>query len=191
MPLGHGSRVVSAGFEPAISTMSGWRALRCSTRLNSRHTRCAVATNAARRVPTPVGPAGVEPAYYRVSDGCLAARSPARKTARLVGFEPTGPVLETGCSPRSTTLSKHLAVQPARCRSPHASRRCHRSSKRKGWESNPQGLAAHLLSRQVPSPLGSPFQRKAVPVGLEPTPISLTGSRTTVVLRDKRASRGI
>lgn len=25
--------VVSAGFEPAISTMSGWRALRCSTRL--------------------------------------------------------------------------------------------------------------------------------------------------------------
>jgi hypothetical protein len=50
--------VVPAGFEPAISTMSGWRALHCSTRL--------------------VGPAGVEPAWYRVSYGCLAARSPAR-----------------------------------------------------------------------------------------------------------------
>ena len=30
---------------------------------------------------------------------------------------------------------------------------------------------------------------QAVPVGLEPTPRSLTGSRTTVVLRDKRTER--
>ena len=104
----------------------------------------------------PVGPAGVEPALHRVSDGCLAARlrpasapwtglepvSPARQagrhtrcvpgrsrvsggsrtrlstvagwclgcsatdtSARTGGFEPTRPVLEAGCSPRSTSLT--------------------------------------------------------------------------------------
>jgi hypothetical protein len=69
-PLGHGSKsVVPAGFEPAISTMSGWRALRCSTRLRAFE---------KGQSPFQVGPAGVEPASYRVSDGCLAARSPAR-----------------------------------------------------------------------------------------------------------------
>jgi hypothetical protein len=99
----------------------------CSTRLSSRSYR--------------VGPAGVEPAFSRLSDGCLSARSPAhhpapctgiepvspvRQTgwhasfitghfpsafqlsARPVGFEPTRPVLETGCSPRSTTLSSTI-----------------------------------------------------------------------------------
>jgi hypothetical protein len=70
---------------------------------------------------------------------------------------------------------------------------CHRPfglpfrNRRKEWESNPQGLAAHLFSRQAPSPIGSSFRKKAVPVGLEPTPRSLTGSRTTVVLRDSKS----
>ena len=103
-----------------------------------------------------VGPAGVEPAHNRVSDGRLAARrrpdsapwtglepvSPARQAGRhtrcvpgrkrvsggsrtrlstvagwclgcsatdtsaeTVGFEPTRPGLEAGCSPRSTSLT--------------------------------------------------------------------------------------
>lgn len=57
LPLGHGSKsVVPAGFEPATSTMSTWRALQAAPRNYS------------------VGPAGVEPASNRVSDGRLAAR---------------------------------------------------------------------------------------------------------------------
>ena len=178
-PLGHGSsQVVPAGFEPAISTMSGWRALRCSARLWPP----AFPLPRGERVRG-VGPAGVEPASYRVSDGCLAARSPARclsragfaacrlvrqagtpalrkrpvresnpsrlldrqvatpaasqggrvsggsrtrlsdaagrclgcsatdTRARTEGVEPSAPVLETGCSPRSTPLSKKLPRQ--------------------------------------------------------------------------------
>ena len=54
-PSGHGE-VISEGFEPPASSMSGWRALRCSTR-------------------SAVQPVGVEPTSIRVSDGYLAARS--------------------------------------------------------------------------------------------------------------------
>ena len=106
--------VVPAGFEPAISAMSGRRALQAAPR------------------DCQVGPAGIEPAFPRVSDGSLASRdtvlakaslerfelpistvtgrrplqaSPQGQQARSVGVEPTPPALETGCSPRSTTLS--------------------------------------------------------------------------------------
>ena len=51
-----------------VNTMSGWRALRCSTRPVSP-------------ASGGVGPAGVEPASNRLSDGCLAARSTARSRA--------------------------------------------------------------------------------------------------------------
>lgn len=54
--------VVPAGFEPATSTTSEWRALQ-----------------AAPRNHVSVGPAGVEPASNRISDGCLAARTTARR----------------------------------------------------------------------------------------------------------------
>jgi hypothetical protein len=60
--------------------------------------------NRSSPFPSQVGPAGVEPASYRVSDGCLAARSPARFSARTEGIEPSACGLEPHCSPRSTSL---------------------------------------------------------------------------------------
>lgn len=50
--------------------MSKWRALRAAPRDYA------------------IGPAGVEPASNRVSDGCLSARTPARKSAPCTGLEP-------------------------------------------------------------------------------------------------------
>jgi hypothetical protein len=139
--------IVPAGFEPAISAMSGRRALQAAPR------DCSV------------GPAGIEPASPRVSDGSLASRDtvllPIREQlARSVGFEPTRPALETGCSPRSTTLSvaaEGTGVEPARaCASPAfqagaigqlacPSVYFHQSQR---WGSNPLGR----LTRAVPGP---------------------------------------
>jgi hypothetical protein len=86
-PLGHGSRsVVPAGFEPAISTMSEWRALRCSTRLSqSGRQESNLPRTAYQTVASPPGPRPVS-------------------SARTEGFEPSACGLEPHCSPRSTSL---------------------------------------------------------------------------------------
>ena len=57
--------MISGGVEPPASSMSNWRASRCSTRSS-------------------VQPAGVEPTSARVSDGYLAAR-PRLETSALYG----------------------------------------------------------------------------------------------------------
>jgi hypothetical protein len=59
------------------------------------------------------------------------------RAARSVGFEPTPSALETGCSPRSTTLS----------------------FMRKGQESNLQAREGRTLSKRMPSPIGLPFRQ--------------------------------
>ena len=54
--------------------------------------------------------AGVAPASIGLQNRCLAVRP--RRQARARGFEPRPPVLEAGCSPRSTLVcSRELRVE--------------------------------------------------------------------------------
>src|SRR6185312_7342550 len=59
--------------------------------------------------------------------------------------------------------------------------------KRKGQDSNLQGLSPRPPSKRVPSCLLARPSLIAVPAGLEPAPVRLTAGRTTVVLRDKKS----
>lgn len=153
--------------------MSGWRALQAAPR-------------------DYVGPAGVEPASYRVSDGCLAARSPARKPSKVgrirTHFAGVGHRLLS--QEHNLVEAEGTGVEPARAFASPA------------FQSGAIGLLA------CPSPSGKSGSRthkasrltcfqdrhhrplaclsEAVPVGLEPTACPLTAGRTTVVLRDSK-----
>ena len=56
-------------------------------------------------------------------------------------------------------------------------------NQRKGQESNLQGLSPRLLSKQVPSPGWLALPYRAVPAGLEPAIVRLTGGRSTLELQ--------
>jgi hypothetical protein len=179
-PLGHGSNlqpraslrargIVPAGFEPATSAVSGRRALRCSTRLS-------------------VGPAGVEPASYRVSDGCLAARSPARNQrpvrdsnpSRLRDRQVATPAASQG--PKSVRRESHPPVRRGRP-VPGLLGHGHKEQGRK--ESNP--LRTGWNGTALP---GARPCRSAAPAGLEPAPLPLTAGGTTIVLQGKKSQDG-
>jgi hypothetical protein len=63
-------------------------------------------------------------------------------------------------------------------------------NRRKEWESNPQGLAAHLFSRQAPSPIGSSFRIKERPEGFEPSHPPWQGGRLPGYIMDACSSGG-
>ena len=94
--------------------------------------------------------------------GCSATDTPARTE----GVEPSASRLELDCSPGSTPLSISGRDRTRTCKGLRLARLptgCHRAC----W-------------------LALPY--RAVPAGLEPVPVWVTASRTTVVLRDSEYS---
>src|SRR6516225_10161173 len=111
-------------------------------------------------------PAGVAPACPTRQVGAWAAR-PRTQQARTEGVEPSASRLELDCSPGSTPLSNSGRDRTRTCKGLRLARLptgCHRAC----W-------------------LALPY--RAVPAGLEPAPVWVTASRTTVVLRDNHCKR--
>jgi hypothetical protein len=114
--------------------------------------------------------------------GCGAFLSRATPAAAGVqGIEPCLAVLEAACSPGAHSYrSMCLAgIEPGTPRFT-ASYADHYTTdtvnQRKGWESNPQGLAARSRSRRGPSP-GRVARPLIVPGGIEPPISSVSGRR--------------
>ncbi len=142
--------------------------------------RSVLRTVAKRAFLCSVGPVGVEPTSNRVSDGCLAARSPARIESALYGSR-TRLACSTGRSPHPLRHRAERVSGGSRTRLSTSARWClgcsatdtqskdgrsrtlcarvgaallsqeHVLNKRKGQDSNLQGLAPRPLSKRVPS----------------------------------------
>ncbi len=174
--------------------------------------------NRLQSIPQSVGPAGVEPAFHRVSDGRLAARLRPEE-APCTGLEPVSPARQAGRHTRCVTGRKsvrresHPPVRRGRS-VPRLLGHGHGQQGRK--ESNPLAPALEAGRSPGSTPLtvsgrdrtrtckGFRLARfpsgchragwlalpyRAVRAGLEPATVWLTASRTTVVLRDSRAKR--
>ena len=130
-------------------------------RQTGRHTRCV--TGQARVS------GGSRTRLSTLAGGASAAARP-RNTVSKGGRSRTLCVRgwKPHCSPRSTSLV----------------------DQRKGQDSNLQGLAPRPASNRVPSCLLARPSVSAAPAGLEPAPVWLTASRTTVVLQGKISSGG-
>jgi hypothetical protein len=185
--------------------------------LNQRPPRCERGEHSRLLHGTiSVGPAGVEPAFHRVSDGCLAGWL-RPETSALYGNR-----THLTCSTdRLAHQLHHRAIQSAWRESnplihlgkvvpgPLGHRRLSKGGRsrtlcvrvgaallsrehtpvveRKGQDSNLQGLAPRPASNRVPSCLLA-RPSLAVPAGFEPATVWLTTSRTTVVLQDSLQS---
>jgi hypothetical protein len=129
-------------------------------------------------IPQSVGPAGVEPAFHRVSDGRLAARLRPEIKAPCTGIEPVSPVRQTGC---------------------HASFITGQSSAPGGSRTHLSGMASRCLDR---SATGASGTRTARMEGVEPstpvleagcsprsTPLSVSGRDRTRTCKGLRLAR--
>ena len=102
-----------------------------------------------------VGPAGVEPASNRVSDGCLTARTPARRRTPCMGLEP----INLCSTNRSRHPLRHRAkkcpagVAPA-CPAWEASASTNRpqtqQARVEGFEPSARGLEPRYSPRSTP-----------------------------------------
>src|SRR5262245_32939051 len=174
--------------------------------------------NRLQSIPQSVGPAGVEPAFHRVSDGCLAARLRPEE-APCTGLEPVSPARQAGRHTRCVTGRKSVRREshPPVRRGRSVSRLLGHGHGQQGRkESNPLAPALEAGCSPGSTPLtisgrdrtrtckGFRLARfpsgchracwlalpyRAVPAGLEPATVWLTASRTTVVLRDSKAKR--
>ena len=139
----------------------------------------------------PVGPAGVEPAFPRVSGGPLAARGTVLK-ASSKGFEPSLSAvtgrrpLQAGPRGRNThSKAGRIRTHCVRVGASLLSQEHSPVVRRKGQGSNLQALigsAAFQAAAVAGCRLAPPQSPSAARAGFEPATVRLTGGRSTVEL---------
>jgi hypothetical protein len=108
-----------------------------------------------RATPASAGVQGVEPCLAVLEAACSPGAHSCQPTVCLAGIEPGTPRFTASYADHYTTDTVN---------------------QRKGWESNPQGLAARSRSRRGPSP-GRVAHPSVVPGGIEPPISSVSGRR--------------